>query len=138
MSYAGEEFKLKIMVPRHDPRIIFVKKPDGEIVVAQKVKNYHFLDPNGAKEQRRMAKVLNAKLASLKKNCSFINNNQVLEALLEDAADSDDEVPFDTSIEITTEDIKAMEEALKNIALPDEEAEQEASQEDAQWGGELY
>jgi len=134
MCYADE--KLKIMVPRHDPRIIFVKTPEGKIVLAQKVKNYHFLDPNGAEEQRRMAKVLNAQLAVLRWNCSFINNNQITESLLKEAADSEpDDVPFDTSVEISTEETRALEEALENRPLQKEEAEQAASLQDVMWGG---
>ncbi|RKZ84148.1 MAG: hypothetical protein DRR16_15455, partial [Candidatus Parabeggiatoa sp. nov. 3] len=91
---------------------------------------------NGAEEQRRMAKVLNAQLAVLRWNCSFINNNQITESLLKEAADSEpDEVPFDTSVEISTEETRALEEALENRPLQKEEAEQAASLQDVMWGG---
>jgi hypothetical protein len=116
----GKSISLEILVPTHDPRMIFVKKPDGNIIIAKKTKSFNILDPAGIEEQTRMEKALNAQLSIARKNCSFVNNEQITEALLE-TVDPEPALEFDVEIEIATNETKKMEEALKQIAFEEQE-----------------
>lgn len=65
--------KVRVRVAQHDPRFAFVFEGDTLLCVAEPREEYGFLEPAGAQEQARQAKVLRRYIAEARADCDRLD-----------------------------------------------------------------
>ena len=111
LEYTG--VRLPIIVPRHDPRFVFIMPPGEPPICAVLDQQYDFYDPNatGAKEKQRRKKALARIIREQKENCDRLD-------LLEIAQDwtskqeAAPQIPSRGNIEIS-EEVQALKNKLE-------------------------
>lgn len=105
--------RVRVRVPKHDPRMIFVFDGPRLLCAATPDPRYDPLDGTGAAEQSRRAGVLRRHVAELRKHCDRLD---LVEEMATWNATRPDAPPIPTGAQVAlTEDVRQMLEAARAV-----------------------